>query len=226
MAEHYLASPEKGTLSGSERCQVMLHVDINTIKKSKEHSHGNSVANCHIDEHWLSPTTAKRLCCDATLVTILEDDKGNVLNIGRRSRIIPPSIARALSMRNTSCRYPGCCSTKYLDAHHIKHWADGGETSLDNLVTLCRHHHRLLHQGDFAITTCDSAIVFTNNAGKCIENSFFPQFSKSVPAQTLVNYFIEHFPAVNEQTAVSHWAGESLDYGMAVDGVVGYVANY
>ncbi|MCP3674460.1 MAG: DUF222 domain-containing protein, partial [Gammaproteobacteria bacterium] len=165
MAEHYLATKtnEDGvkTLAGSERCQVMLHVDINTLQSNGSdscctHKHSNLD-----NKHWISPQTAKRLSCDASLVTVLEDEKGNVLNIGRRSRTIPPSIYRALSLRDTTCRHPGCCATNYLDAHHIVHWANGGETCLDNLVMLCRHHHRGLHRGEFHIMVEDSDIVFT-----------------------------------------------------------------
>ena len=226
MAEHYLASAQGGTLAGSERCQVMLHVDVDTLKGSDSHAkHG--LRHCHTDGHWIAPTTAKRLCCDASLVTVLEDDKGNVLNIGRRSRIIPPAIARALAIRDTSCRFPSCCATKFLDAHHIQHWADGGETKLNNLVTLCRHHHRLLHQGEFTLSVKsdrsndsvnDANMVFTTRDGERIETNYFPQFPKSVPAGTLSAYFLEYFPAVNERTALSRWTGEDMDYAMAVDG--------
>ena len=53
--------------------------------------------------------------------------------------------------RDGVCRYPGCHESRYVDAHHIKHWADGGETSLDNLVTLCRFHHRQLHRGCYDV---------------------------------------------------------------------------
>ena len=66
-------------------------------------------------------------------------EKGEPLNIGRHSRMIPPSIRRALKARDGGCRFPGCTNHKFVDGHHIKHWSDGGETSLDNLVLLCRH---------------------------------------------------------------------------------------
>ncbi|MDO8863079.1 HNH endonuclease signature motif containing protein, partial [Haliea sp. E1-2-M8] len=87
------------------------------------------------------------LSCDASLVTVLEDDAGKVLNVGRKSRIVPEHIRRALRERDGVCQYPGCQESEYVDAHHIQHWAEGGETRLDNLVTLCRFHHRQLHRG-------------------------------------------------------------------------------
>ena len=217
MAEHYLAtlSNEEGikTLKGNERCQVMLHVDINTLKDHNSHT---AHQHCNLDNNqWISPETAQRLACDASLVTVLEDNKGKVLNIGRRSRTIPPSIQRALSLRDTTCRHPGCCSNHYLDAHHIKHWANGGETRLDNLVMLCRYHHRQLHQGAFSIENKQSELQFKTKTGKVIKQSFFPQFPEHNPECRLK----KQWPAIDRQTAVSHWQGEKMDYGMAIDGI-------
>jgi predicted restriction endonuclease len=75
--------------------------------------------------------------------------------VGRRTRIVPAHIRRALMERDGVCRYPGCHESRYVDAHHVQHWADGGETSLDNLVTLCRFHHRQLHRGCFEVRVED-----------------------------------------------------------------------
>jgi Domain of unknown function (DUF222)/HNH endonuclease len=159
VAEHFLASSGKGVhsyqqlegLKGAERCQVVLHVDINTLREQRAGlccTHGKA----HFEQKpWLSPQTARRLACDASLVTVLEDEQGRVLNVGRRSRTVPPSIRRALLEREGVCKYPGCHESKYCDAHHIEHWADGGETSLGNLVTLCKFHHRQLHRGSFEV---------------------------------------------------------------------------
>ncbi len=155
MVEHFLASgPDyRGLqgLKGSERCQVVMHVDVNTLREQRSGvccTHGKAHFE---DKPWLSPATARRLSCDASLVTVLEDDAGNVLNVGRRSRIVPSPIRRALRERDGVCQYPGCQESEYVDAHHIHHWAEGGETRLDNLVTLCRFHHRQLHRGCFDI---------------------------------------------------------------------------
>ena len=72
---------------------------------------------------------------------------GSVLDAGRKTRTVPPTIRRALEYRDKHCRFPGCGS-KYCDAHHIRHWARGGETKLDNLSLLCVRHHRAVHEGD------------------------------------------------------------------------------
>jgi len=155
MVEHFLASnPDyRGlqALKGTERCQVVMHVDVNTLREQRSGvccTHGRAHFE---DKPWLSPATARRLSCDASLVTVLEDDAGKVLNVGRRSRIVPEHIRRALRERDGVCQYPGCQESTYVDAHHIQHWANGGETRLDNLVTLCRFHHRQLHRGCFDI---------------------------------------------------------------------------
>lgn len=155
MVEHFLASgpvcPGLQGLKGAERCQVVMHVDINTLREQRSGvccTHGRAH---YEDRPWLSPATARRLSCDASLVTVLEDEAGKVLNVGRRTRIVPATIRRALRERDGVCQYPGCQESEYVDAHHIQHWADGGETRLDNLVTLCRFHHRQLHRGCFDI---------------------------------------------------------------------------
>ena len=75
---------------------------------------------------------------------------GSVLDVGRKTRTVPPAIRRALDHRGGGCRFPGC-GLRFCDAHHIKHWADGGETRLDQLVLLCRRHHRAVHEEGFRV---------------------------------------------------------------------------
>jgi hypothetical protein len=216
MAEHFLATCDQNGqwqgLKGAERCQVMLHVGIGTLQN-----------RCDLDgKHWISAKTAKRLSCDASLVTVLENDKGQVLNIGRRARTVPPSIKRALDLRDKTCRVPGCCNTRYLDAHHIQHWSDGGETSLDNLVHLCRHHHRQLHQGLFNIHVQkagayeEAHMVFSTADGKQLKASLFPQFSGQ-SVITAGGALLDAAPKVNSKTCVTRWTGENCEYPVAME---------
>ncbi|MBL4797847.1 MAG: DUF222 domain-containing protein [Oleispira sp.] len=129
------------TLKGHERCQLVLHVHQGA---------GEAGPQDNLDGRWLLPDAARRLACDAGLLVVEQDGMGNVLDIGRRSRVIPAGMSRALAVRDGGCcQFPGCCDSRYVEGHHIKHWADGGETKLDNLVTLCRYHHRDLHRGKF-----------------------------------------------------------------------------
>ena len=98
----------------------------------------------------LAVETARRLACDAAIVPMLEAS-GQPLDVGRKTRAIPPALRRALTSRDRGCRFPGCGERRFVDAHHVRHWAHGGETSVGNLVQLCRHHHRLLHEGGYAV---------------------------------------------------------------------------
>lgn len=114
----------------------------------------------------LAVETARRLACDSTLVGIVEDSDGEPLNVGRKTRAISPALRRALKSRDGGCRFPGCDRTQYTEGHHARHWADGGETKLGNLVTLCSFHHRLIHEGGFGLrVTDDGAFVFTRPDG-------------------------------------------------------------
>ncbi len=92
-----------------------------------------------------------------------------VLNVGRKQRTVPTAIKRALAARDHACRFPGCHHTQFLDAHHIQHWCEGGETSLDNLVLLCTHHHRLLHEGGFKLRAAGHRFYFARPDGRPVE---------------------------------------------------------
>ena len=114
---------------------------------------------------YVSTETSQRLSCDTSLVHIRRDTKGDVLDVGRKTRTIPPSIRRALAARDTGCRFPGCTSHR-CDAHHVQHWSDGGATSLDNLVLLCRRHHHAVHEGGFSVIRgVDGALTFMRPDG-------------------------------------------------------------
>ena len=145
LAAGFSSSPDseaRAPLSGSraERYQVLLHVDADTLKE--DGGLGQSELE---DGTRVSAETSRRLSCDAAVVEIDHARDGSVLDVGRKTRTIPPSVRRALEVRDRGCRFPGC-GLRFTDAHHIKHWADGGETMLENLLLLCNHHHRLLHE--------------------------------------------------------------------------------
>jgi len=96
--------------------------------------------------------SVKRHCCDGHAVVITETSEGEPLGIGRRSRLIPKSVERAVRARdNNSCVFPGCSNRRFLQCHHIDHWAHGGETGVENLMLLCTKHHTLVHEGGFRI---------------------------------------------------------------------------
>jgi len=139
----------------SDRYQVTVHVPAETLCRSSSRRSDNSTGDdepAGIDQGpLLHPETVRRLTCDGALVSVLEDERGQVLNVGRKTRVIPSAIRRALVARDRRCQYPGCTHTRYVDGHHIVHWAQGGETKLDNLVLLCRRHHRLVHEHGYRV---------------------------------------------------------------------------
>lgn len=121
----------------------------------------NYLVTIHVDESALAgkegrasvPIEAvKRHCCDGSAVVITETCEGELLSIGRKSRLIPTALERAVRARDrNTCRFPGCHNHRFLDCHHIEHWANNGETCLGNLMLLCTKHHTLVHEGGFTI---------------------------------------------------------------------------
>ena len=219
MAESYLANPT-GPLKGAERCQLVLHVQggLASIRQS------SNLEGLNLEGRWLLPDSARRLACDASLLVVSEDATGNVLDIGRRSRIIPAAMARALSIRDGGCcQFPGCCASHYVEGHHIKHWADGGETKLDNLVTLCKYHHRELHKGKFFLSVnselgrfADRLCFSTVDQRRMLPNPV--EFSCACCGFDVLEKILP--PTIDKNTAVTKWLGEHMDLGMAVDGLL------
>jgi hypothetical protein len=149
--------------SSAERYQVVVHVTAETLSTDDG---DRSELDCG---QRLAPDTARRIACDSSLLRITEDAAGNPLDIGRKTRAVPPAMQRALRSRDRGCRFPGCTAHRFVDAHHIQHWANGGETALYNLVLLCRHHHRLVHEGGFGVERIDGgALQFNRPDGQPI----------------------------------------------------------
>ena len=240
MTEHYLANPDFESLKGAERCQLIMHIRASTHTGSSNACVSNDAS---LDGRWLLPNAARRLACDASLLVVQEDEVGNVLDIGRKTRIIPPAMARALSIRDGGCQFPGCCESRYVEGHHIKHWADGGETKLDNLVTLCRYHHRELHKGSFFLSLKPD--LETDKPVRFAERLCFSKVDRyfDAPYNRTEDYVIAANPAkftcaccdppelgktiprliydsIDKNTAITKWTGESMDVGMAIDGLL------
>jgi hypothetical protein len=104
---------------------------------------------------WVGPIVdqaALRLSCDAARTAVTVDGEGKPLGVGRTTRTIPPHLRRALLVRDGGCRFPGCDRpSPWTDGHHILHWGRGGETEMENLVLLCRSHHRMVHEDGWTV---------------------------------------------------------------------------
>jgi len=224
MAESYLKTGPAES-SSADRYQVMIHVSADTLKSDPADpadvtavtSSNPNEDICHIENGpHVTAVTSRRICCDSSVSRIVEDEKGEPLSIGRKSRVIPPPMRRALKARDKNCRFPGCTHQHFIDGHHIKHWADGGETSLDNLVQLCRFHHRLVHEGGFACEKNQAGkVVFKNRFDRVIEESGY----KPPPVKdNVVIYLKEKLEDrhIHSQSVVTKWHGEVMDRDLAV----------
>ena len=138
MARGYLSGNGGEKQAKSDNYQVVVHVDAAALQDKGGKSD-------------LPVESVRRIACDADLVAVTRDAKGNLLNLGRKHRVVSPQLKRALLARDKCCTYPSCSHEQFLEAHHVMHWADGGETSLDNTRLICNRHHRLLHEGGFTI---------------------------------------------------------------------------
>jgi len=205
VAETYMNNSENSG-STADRYQVVVHVGVRPV--------GARLAG---DGPHVSAETSRRIACDCSKTTITEDENGEPLSIGRRSRTIPPPMRRALQARDGGCRFPGCTNHKFVDGHHIIHWADGGETSLDNLVLLCRHHHRLVHEGGFDCKRSkDGEIYFLDQKRRCLEP--FPTPKEATLEESLAWMYREFDDKdVTAVTPAAKWyAGEEMDWEHAV----------
>ncbi|SDW02547.1 protein of unknown function, partial [Saccharopolyspora shandongensis] len=112
-------------------------------------------------ERAITAQNARRIACDAEVLPIALDGDSLPLDVGRAKRTAPTHIRTALLRRDGVCAFPGCDRPPGTpEAHHVQHWADGGATNLDNMVMLCAHHHRTLHNQRWEIAMCDGRPEF------------------------------------------------------------------
>ncbi len=179
--------------------------------------HMTTDGECETDSgHALSADTVRRLGCDGALVGITEDGEGEPLSVGRRTRAIPPTLKRALNARDRGCRFPGCTHSRFVEGHHVKHWADGGETKLSNLVTLCTRHHRLVHEGGFQVKAFARGFEFYRPSGERIPPAAtFPR-KLTRGAAALMEENRDSGLNIDEQTGAGRWDGGGVDWDVAI----------
>jgi Domain of unknown function (DUF222) len=159
----------------------------------------------------IAAETARRLTCDSSLVRVSERD-GTALSVGRKPRAVPPAVRRALRRRDRGCR---CENQRFVDAHHVRHWAHGGESSLDNLVLPCRRHHRLVHEGRYSIEHLPRGkLRFRDPRGGSV-----PDVPRAPPG------CLERLRQVNRSLAIDAGtcqmgAGGTMDLGLAVEALL------
>ena len=167
----------------------------------------------------LGREAARRVACDAGLVVLRHAADGQVLDVGRRTRTVPSAMRRALLSRDHGqCQFPGC-ESRHCDAHHVEHWADGGETRLQNLVLACRYHHRALHEGGFRVVPADTAgqFRFLRPDGTPLPaEPPMPSWAGAPLAPTDARLAAAGI-GIGPHTATPEWYGESLDLTAALD---------
>jgi len=192
------ADMSRGT--GAGRYQVVLHVGAHAGVAA-----GEGLAETVETDQGLvdvSAETSRRLCCDASIVPVRLDEGGDVLDIGRKTRTVPASMRRALHARDAHCQFPGC-TARICDAHHVEHWIDRGTTSLDNLVLLCRRHHRAVHEGGCTLGRgADGTITVLRPDDEVIEPA------PELPPPSTWTWDTDQIPA---------WDGAPFELGYAVE---------
>ena len=173
------------------------------------------------DGTWISQQAARRLACDAGLVEVTESPEGDLLSIGRKRRTIPAPMKRALLERDRTCRFPGCTNRMFVQGHHVKHWINGGETALRNLVTMCSHHHTFVHDHGYSFRFESGEPVF-----------YTPQGYRAVAVPRRCRLSAEQmgWPAIRDaneeagldidaETSGPGWDGDPANYDDAVHGL-------
>jgi len=211
MAESFLAGHAVSG-NGGERFQVMVHLDQEVLGPD------GSLAATLEDGSRVSAETFRRVACDCGLVAVGHD--GEALNIGRRTRSIPPAIRHALMLRDRGCAFPGCTYTAFLHAHHIQHWLHGGKTSVENLVMLCTFHHHLVHEGGWRVTAKeDGVLVFRSPIGKTLAPNP-PRERVEDIVGWLHEWAGERNLDLGPDVNTPQWDGKAPDYALAVEALL------
>jgi 5-methylcytosine-specific restriction endonuclease McrA len=195
-----------------ERYQVVVHVDAPALADPEQP--GQSVLE---DGARVSAETSRRLACDASRVVMRHDPDGRVVEIGARTRTIPPALRRALHHRDRGCRFPGC-GVRVGQGHHIHHWAQGGPTTLSNLALLCRRHHRAVHEEGYQVARGpDGVLRFRRPDGQPLPEVPPAAVVLRDSVTVLRECYEAHGLRLHARTGRPGWLGERLNLGWAID---------
>jgi len=194
-----------------ERYQVVVHVDAAVLADPGQPGQSVLEEGSHV-----SAETSRRLACDASRVVMRHDGDGRVVEIGARTRTIPPALRRALLHRDRNCRFPGC-HVRVGQGHHVRHWAQGGPTTLSNLALLCRRHHRAVHEEGYQLEPlADGGLRFRRPDGRPIPDVPLPAAVPADPVGALRAQHDAQGLRLHARTACPQWLGERLDVGWAI----------
>ena len=195
-----------------DRYQVVVHVDAAVLADPEAPGQSVLEGGTHVPAE-----TSRRLACDASRVVMRHDADGNVVEVGARTRTIPPAIRRALHHRDRGCRFPGC-DLPFGQGHHIRHWAQGGPTTLSNLAMLCRRHHRAVHEEGYQVERHpDGELRFRRPDGRLLPDVPPPSAVPGDPITALRARSEAAGLHLHARTTCPGWLGEALDVGWAID---------
>jgi hypothetical protein len=195
-----------------ERYQVIVHVDAPVLADPEAPGQSVLEGGTHV-----SAETSRRLACDASRVVMGHDTDGRAVEVGARTRTIPPALRRALHHRDRGCRFPGC-DVSFGQGHHIRHWAQGGPTTLSNLAMLCRRHHRAVHEEGYEVERRpDGELRFRRPDGRPLPDVPPSPAVPDDPVQALRARNETAGLHLHARTAMPGWLGERLDVGWAID---------
>jgi len=196
----------------AERYQVVVHVDAPALADPDQPGQFALEDGTHV-----SAETSRRLACDASRVVMRHDADGRLLEVGARTRTIPPALRRALHHRDRGCRFPGC-GVRFGQGHHIRHWAQGGPTTLSNLALLCRRHHRAVHEEGYQVDRQpDGELRFRRPDGRPLPEVPPPLEVLGDPVEILRGQHDAEGVVLHARTTTPGWLGERLDVGWAID---------
>jgi hypothetical protein len=208
-----VAAQALGRAESSDSFQVVVHVDAEVLADASAPGRSEIEGGPGV-----SAETSQRLACDASIVVMRHGARGEIPDVGRKRRAVSAAQRRALLERDQGCRFPGC-THRHVDAHHIEHWANGGETNLDNLALLCRTHHTLVHEGGFTMQRLASGGLEFRRPNGTLLPAAPPE---PAPLSTPVARLRRDHAALNidARTSTPSWQGERMDYAMAVDSLL------
>ncbi len=196
----------------AERYQVVVHVDAPVL--ADPDAPGQSILE---DGTHVSAETSRRLACDASRVLMRHGPDGRAVEVGARTRTIPPALRRALHHRDRGCRFPGC-GFRFGQGHHIRHWANGGPTTLSNLAVLCRRHHRAIHEEGYQVERhSDGELRFRRPDGRLLPEVPTVAALPADPLHVLRSRHEAQGLHLHARTTMPGWLGERLDVGWAID---------
>jgi 5-methylcytosine-specific restriction endonuclease McrA len=194
-----------------ERYQVVVHVDAAVLADPAQPGQSVLEEGSHV-----SAETSRRLACDASRVVMRHDAEGRLIEVGARTRTIPPALRRALLHRDRGCRFPGC-PVRVGQGHHVRHWAQGGPTTLSNLALLCRRHHRAVHEEGYQVARSpDGALEFRRPNGWLLPEVPRPAAVPADPVGALEARHAAEGLRLDARTGCPKWLGERLDVGWAI----------